>query len=76
MALIRNGGVFFAYFNKCLIHLGFLFRLAKEVSPFIFHRNLAGEGEIYFMEKQQNVEYLLSVHYLKKLRTKGFITYE
>jgi len=29
-----------------------------------------------FMEKQPNVEYLLSVHYLKKLREKGFITYE
>ncbi|WP_427854453.1 SHOCT domain-containing protein [Desulfosporosinus metallidurans] len=29
-----------------------------------------------FLEKQQNVEYLLSVHYLKKLREQGFITYE
>lgn len=28
------------------------------------------------MEKQQSVEYLLSVHYLKKLREQGFITYE
>ena len=28
------------------------------------------------MSKQQNIEYLLSVHYLKKLREKGFITYE
>jgi hypothetical protein len=34
------------------------------------------KGGIFFMEKQQNVEYLLSVHYLKKLREKGFITYE
>ncbi len=31
---------------------------------------------VFLMEKQQNVEYLLSVHYLKKLREKGFITYE
>ena len=29
-----------------------------------------------FMSKTQNMEYLLSVHYLKKLREKGFITYE
>ncbi len=28
------------------------------------------------MSKTPNVEYLLSVHYLKKLREKGFITYE
>ena len=28
------------------------------------------------MEEQQNVEYLLSVHYLKKLKEKGLITYE
>lgn len=28
------------------------------------------------MSKTQNMEYLLSVHYLKKLREKGFITYE
>jgi len=29
-----------------------------------------------FMSKTPNVKYLLSVHYLKKLREKGFITYE
>lgn len=28
------------------------------------------------MESIPNVQYLLSVHYLKKLREKGFITYE
>ena len=28
------------------------------------------------MEKKLNVEYLLSVHFLKKLRKIGFITYE
>ena len=28
------------------------------------------------ISKTPSVEYLLSVHYLKKLREKGFITYE
>lgn len=28
------------------------------------------------MQKQPSVEYLLSLHYLKKMRELGFITYE
>lgn len=28
------------------------------------------------MQKQPSLEYLLSVHYLKKMRELGFITYE
>jgi hypothetical protein len=28
------------------------------------------------MQKQPSLEYLLSVHYLKKMREQGFITYE
>lgn len=34
------------------------------------------KGEMCFMGNKPNVEYLLSVHYLKKLRKKGFISYE
>lgn len=43
---------------------------------FLIESKFISERGNVFLEKQQNVEYLLSVHYLKKLREQGFITYE
>lgn len=43
---------------------------------FLIESKFISERGNLFLENQQNVEYLLSVHYLKKLRENGLITYE